>query len=77
MTLDPGWKTFGSGSRDKHPGSVKLELFLLTSLTGGLCAGGSTLCHDICIFFPPLCKKKDDISIFKEQTLEIYSTIPD
>jgi hypothetical protein len=77
MTLDPGWKKCGSGSRDKHPGSVNLEIFLLTSLTGGLYAGGSTLCHDIRIFFPPLCRKKDDISVFKVQTLEIYSTVPD
>jgi hypothetical protein len=22
LTRDPGWKTFGSGIRDKHPGSA-------------------------------------------------------
>jgi hypothetical protein len=24
MTLDPGWKKFESGTRDKHPGSATL-----------------------------------------------------
>jgi hypothetical protein len=24
LTLDPGWKKFGSGIRDKHPGSATL-----------------------------------------------------
>jgi hypothetical protein len=28
LTLDPGWKKFGSGVRDNHPGSATL---LLTS----------------------------------------------
>jgi hypothetical protein len=27
LTMDPGWKKFGSGIRDKHPGSATLFFF--------------------------------------------------
>jgi hypothetical protein len=32
LTLDPGWKIFGSGIRDKHPGSASLIFVIFLTI---------------------------------------------
>jgi hypothetical protein len=35
--VDPGWKKFGSGIRDKHPGTATLKIIEAVPVVGGEC----------------------------------------